>query len=780
MTNEMTLRRFWKRGAIWKAALLGLVWLAGGTLPGYASPFTPVEWRREARLPDGTVVTGKLVGWNRDDNRNFVDDVADRMVAEHEAAGLADADAKKIDIIVDFNRCVICNDKEEEEVISFLRTLGTVEHVAKSVTFAVVSGVSILDLAQIAARDEVAMVEFRDVTTLALNTSVQAIRVRASTTFSPQTVEDAFPTIDGSGVNIAVLDTGVDNAGGTGTTHVMFPAGTFVGGADCLAGPCTLGDPDDDHSHGTHVAGIALGRSFTCGGNTCRGVAPAAGLVDIKICDFQGSCPAGAPERGVDLAIQNRDLWNLKVLNLSIQNCQASNGLNAAAQLLNTAVSHGLAVVVAAGNTGNCSLPNGTALINDWASASNAITVASASDGGTVPLSNDTLSGFSFRGPRLSDGDGDPRDEQKPEISAPGQSITSARFDTTNSTLTVNGTSQAAPHVSGAAALLIESTPTINPGSLKEVLINTAVQSNKPGPHPGYDIGWGFGFLNLHAGLSRTLVTDVGRPTEPPYTPCNADWCSPHISTATPPIINVANTITAQVRNHTATAANNVRVCFGAYVFSNNFNQFFEFGCTFVNIPGNTTQSVSFPWTPGVEMIPPGFPANDAIHSCLKVSIDYAFDTVYTNNGMQRNVSIAQASVARVNFRLENNETKPVNVKLQIENKSKWAVRVFENGVQLKNFDFTLAPDDCPHDLIIEIEPPADAPWGDKAQIIVRAVTEDGKDFGGIVIDGIHEEHEERGERVAAAKKPTMLPAPPPKKGAPEVRSSVGKAPDKK
>jgi subtilisin family serine protease len=734
MTRRDVRRRTTKRILF---ALTLLATLAGAS-PSWSAPFTPPIWRETARLADGREVTGKLVGWNRDKNQNFVDDLIDERIAAGEA---------KFDVTLAFNRCVTCcenSENGEEEIVQILRKVGTLDYMGKYVTFAVVLGVSVADVDMLANREEVAMVEALDPDSVSLDVSVAAIRVRSSVTFSPSTVQDAFPALNGGGGNIAVLDSGVDDFGGPGVTHAMFPAGTSVAGANCLVDPCTIGNPDDDNGHGTHVAGIALGRSVACGGPTCRGVAPGAGLVDIKIFNAAGSSVGSSALRGVELAIDRRAAWNLRVLNLSIQNCQNSNGVNVAAQLLNTAVSHGLVVVVAAGNTNACNpaLPNNANFINNWASASLAITVAATNDGNTVPLGNDGIPVFSLTGPRLSDNDGDPRDEQKPEISAPGTAIRSAQLNTAAGFIPSNGTSMAAPHVAGAAALLLQASPGMNPGSVKEVLIATAVQSNKPGPHPGWHPFWGFGFLNVHAALSRTLVTDVGRPTNPPYAPCNAAWCSPHISTASPPRINQANSITAQVRNHMGIVANNVRVCFGVYVFSNNSNRFHEISCQQVNIPAATTQNVTIPWTPSPALIPNGFPIGQALHTCIKVSIDYPFDTVATNNELQRNTSVATASIARVPFRLENNTTEPAEITLKITNDNpQWAVRVFQNGVQLKDPTFRMAPTDCPRDLIIELEPAEDVPVGDKAQVVVQALTADGKDLGGGVIEGVHVDH---------------------------------------
>lgn len=696
----------------------------------HASPFTPLEWQgRIQKTAGGGEAVGKLVTWNRDRNHDFIDDLLD---------GRPPSD--KVDIIVDFNRCVTCCEGEAE-VVTFLKRLGKIDHVSSLVTFAVVLGVPVSELKTIAEREEVAMVEFLVPAQGGLNVSNPAVRAAASPTFSPNTAQDAFPLITGAGQTIAVIDSGVDNAGGPGTTNNMFPAGTLTFGANCINNPCTVGDPDDDHGHGSNVAGIALGRPIACGGGTCRGIAPAASLVDIKVLNSTNFCVGASCIRGLELAVVNRDLWSIDVINVSIGDCTASNGQNATAQLINTAVSLGMVVSVCQFNSSNCGLPNNSVLTNNWASASLAISVGAANDANTVPLGDDSLATFSLLGPRLSDGDGDPRDEQKPEISAPGQSIVSAGKDSATGTSTFSGTSQAAPHVAGAAALILQRFPGINPGSVKELLIATAAQSNKPGAHPGYNAGWGFGFLDVFAALNRAPVTDVGRPTEPPYAPCGAAWCSPHISTASAPHISTPNTITAQVRNFSATTANNARVCFGIYVFSNNFNRFFELGCVTTNLPGNVTTPVALPWTPAPALVPPGFPATDPIHACIKVSVDYAFDSNFANNEMQRNVSVAQASIARVPFRLENNLTKEARIELKVETKSRWTARITENGKILDAAVFNMKPEDCPRDLVVEMIPPDGAKKGEQATFILRTLA-DGADFGGMVVDAVvaHEE----------------------------------------
>ena len=95
----------------------------------------------------------------------------------------------------------------------------------------------------------------------------------------------------------------------------------------------------------------------------------------------------------------------------------------------------------------------------------------------------DTLSGFSSRGPRINGG----TDEiiMKPDIAAPGDSIFSTFVGTGNEGETLGGTSMAAPHVTGSAALVRQANPTWDPTEIKAVLMNTANHDVYEGPTSG-------------------------------------------------------------------------------------------------------------------------------------------------------------------------------------------------------------------------------------------------------------------------------------------------------
>jgi serine protease AprX len=191
-----------------------------------------------------------------------------------------------------------------------------------------------------------------------------------------------------------------------------------------------------------------------------------------------------------------RNTWNVNVINMSLGAvCPGpgsnSDGKESICQLVNLAESMGIAVVCAAGNDG----PNNNGLPTPGA-ASRASTVAAAQTQNTVTRADDTIACFSNRGPRADHGDADPFDEQKPEVAAPGThlatcisscpallgggtiGILGAQFNSVNGAVRMSGTSMAAPHVAGLAALIMQAKPNINAASVKQLLIDSATDAN--------------------------------------------------------------------------------------------------------------------------------------------------------------------------------------------------------------------------------------------------------------------------------------------------------------
>ncbi|EOD65386.1 peptidase s8 and s53 subtilisin kexin sedolisin, partial [Amycolatopsis vancoresmycina DSM 44592] len=199
--------------------------------------------------------------------------------------------------------------------------------------------------------------------------------------------------LTGRGVTVAVLDTGIsaahpDFAGRVG------PARDFTG----------KGGVEDGHGHGTHVASTIAGSGAASGGKY-RGVAPDATLAVGKVLDDSGHGTFDAVLAGMQWAVTEA---HARVVNLSLGG-GPSDGTDPVSEAVNS-LSHqyGTLFVVAAGNSGQ------DESVESPAAADAALAVASVSK-------KDVLSPFSSRGPRPGDG------AAKPDVAAPGESITAAR-----------------------------------------------------------------------------------------------------------------------------------------------------------------------------------------------------------------------------------------------------------------------------------------------------------------------------------------------------------------
>jgi subtilisin family serine protease len=260
----------------------------------------------------------------------------------------------------------------------------------------------------------------------------------------------------GAGITIAVLDTGIDHAhadlGG------CFGGACKVGGGyDFVNGDAT---PNDDNGHGTHVASTAAGAGAV------PGVAPDARLLAYKVCGSDGTCATSAVLAGLERAIDPNDDGDpsdhAEVINLSLGG--PGHPDDPLSQAVDSATTAGALVVASAGNV------SGWFRVGSPASARTALTVGATDDA-------DAIAVFSSSGPS-------PHDLGiKPEMVAPGMAVCAARASGTTAGATctdtthvaLNGTSMAAPHVSGAAALLAGLQPAATPAELKSLLVNSAL-----------------------------------------------------------------------------------------------------------------------------------------------------------------------------------------------------------------------------------------------------------------------------------------------------------------
>jgi len=300
--------------------------------------------------------------------------------------------------------------------------------------------------------------------------------------------------IQGQGVTVAVVDSGVFN-----TSNLQ---GRVLGNFNFNP---AYHDGLDRYGHGTHVAGI-IADDGTINGGQYMGIAPKANILNIRVSDDQGGATESDVVSGLQWINDNRTAYNIRVVNLSLNSSVAqsykTSPMDAAAEIL---WFNGIVVVAAAGN-------NGTATLYPPANDPFVITVGATADKGTPSLLDDTVARFSAWG-TTEDG------FVKPDLVAPGSKIVaylpdnplleSPKKHPANQVdanyFRMSGTSMAAPVVSGAVALLLQSNPSLTPDQVKSRLKATAISD--PLLWPGYDpVKAGAGYLDVHAAVHSTTT----------------------------------------------------------------------------------------------------------------------------------------------------------------------------------------------------------------------------------------------------------------------------------
>ena len=335
--------------------------------------------------------------------------------------------------------------------------------------------------------------------------------------------------VTGEGVVVASIDTGVDYdhvmlrdryRGWNGSTYDHernWWDGVPATDAGC---PGNSPEPCDDEGHGTHVTAIMVGDD---GADYYTGVAPGAKWIACRAWEpnqrtyvsYLLSClqymlaPTDAAGNDPDPAYAPDVIVNSWMCE-PVEGCPDVNVLRDAFEALHTA---GVMCVAAAGNDGPaCSSVKYPPAIYDKVTTVGAVGL------------EDWIAGFSSRGPVTADGS----DRVKPDVCAPGVNVTSA--NTGGGYAQWSGTSMAAPHVAGAAALLLAANPALagQVETLESLLVDTAVrkvrEDTQCGNHWGGDIPnvvFGWGRIDVHAAYQAAILTPVlpGDPASGPGAP---------------------------------------------------------------------------------------------------------------------------------------------------------------------------------------------------------------------------------------------------------------------
>jgi len=316
--------------------------------------------------------------------------------------------------------------------------------------------------------------------------------------------------IDGSGVLIAHIDTGVDYHHPDLAGHIWHNPGEIPGNRiddddnglvdDVLGYDFALdtGDPLDDVGHGTHTAGSIVGDGT---GGTATGVAPGATLMPLKVLSngfgYESDCWA-ALEYALDMGA------DLVTMSLGWMACYHDPTREIWRAAVDAITSAGVPVIVAAGNEGDdyqmpwyCPPPYNLRTPAD---------VPSALSIGACDLA-EKIGSFSAVGPCTWEGVSGyddyplPPGLPKPDLAAPGVGIISTTLGGGYSDPDWNGTSMACPHVAGTVALMLSAAPQLTPEELRRILIASALDIEDP----GFDVLSGAGLIDAFGAVQLAI-----------------------------------------------------------------------------------------------------------------------------------------------------------------------------------------------------------------------------------------------------------------------------------
>ncbi len=350
------------------------------------------------------------------------------------------------------------------------------------------------------------MVDNSSVADLVLAYNTKAYASSMTAIFWPLIAYTLLDTIDapevwaqgyqGQGVRVAVIDSGIWEY----TPDLAVPGTNRTGGDDDddddenmikpkrLIKSFGISSAADKFGHGTFVASMIAGNGASSGGYYV-GVAPQADIINVRVSDEWGGASESNVVAGIQWVLQNKAAYNIRVVNMSLNSTTEQpyglSPLNAAAEIL---WFNGVVVVVSGGNNGAVSPGKVFSPANDPF----VIAVGSTDERQTGNPTDDLIPSFSAFG-ITQEG------YARPDVVAPGSYIVSTladhsnfqRVDTDNHVsamdkqgkvkirqFVASGTSISAGAVSGAAALLLQAMPGLNPDQVKYLLMVSATAVN--------------------------------------------------------------------------------------------------------------------------------------------------------------------------------------------------------------------------------------------------------------------------------------------------------------
>ena len=393
----------------------------------------------------------------------------------------AEADLTKVkpEDVVDTLRDT--SEKSQESLISFVERKVKDGDISEYNSFFIINSIYIKGRAELIEK----IARRSDVESIRLNHTIvsdkeEIVKRKSSlsevTSYVPWNLESIQAdrvTKTGKNIVVGIIDSGV-NANHPELQNALLPEGfkDFVEPSNT--------EPKDETGHGTHVAGTILGRTI--------GIAKDAKLIVARVFNKEGE----ASDEGLLAAGQ----WILEKKPQVVNNSWGGNRDDSFYDdIVKKWKAAGIVPIFSSGNTGEYNA-GGEGSIGSPGSLEDSFSVGALTK-------DDRLAKFSLRGPSKH------TNKFKPEISAPGVNILSADYK--GGYVLKTGTSMAAPHVTGAVALILEANKNLSVDKVEDILKSTATPLTDDHYISSPNMGYGYGKLNVYKAVEAALGKDVDK-----------------------------------------------------------------------------------------------------------------------------------------------------------------------------------------------------------------------------------------------------------------------------
>ena len=391
----------------------------------------------------------------------------------------AEADLTKVkpEDVVDTLRDT--SEKSQENLISFIERKVKDGDISEYNSFFIINSIYIKGKAELIEK----IARRSDVESIRLNHTIISDKeenikhkntlAEAGVPWNLESIQADRVTKTGKNIVVGIIDSGVN------ANHPELQDALLPGDFKDFVEP-TNTEPIDETGHGTHVAGTILGRTI--------GIARDAKLIVARVFNKEGE----ASDDGLLAAGQ----WILEKKPQVVNNSWGGNRDDSFYDdIVKKWKAAGIVPIFSAGNTGSYNA-GGEGSIGSPASLEDSFSVGALTK-------DDKLAKFSLRGPsKLTN-------KFKPEISAPGVNILSADYK--GGYVLKTGTSMAAPHVSGAVALILEANRNLTVDKVEEILKTTATPLTDDHYISSPNMGYGYGKLNVFKAVEAALGKDVDK-----------------------------------------------------------------------------------------------------------------------------------------------------------------------------------------------------------------------------------------------------------------------------